>query len=81
MEKFIEFLERNNAWEKFEKNFRAQKRNVDSYKKGCKIWKNFYLAGAFNWADTPEGYKYWQKLKNEWTKENLSLKEILLSDD
>lgn len=81
MKKFIEFLEKNKAWEKFERNFNRQKKDVDTYKKDCKEWKNYHLVGAFTWLDTPEGQDYWQKLHVQWMKENKTLKERLLSDD
>lgn len=36
MEKFIKFLEDNNAWENFERNFIEQERDVKEYKRDCK---------------------------------------------
>lgn len=81
MKKFIEFLERNNAWEKFEANFHKQGRNVKEYKKDCKTFNSYHVAGAFIWRRTPEGYNYWQGLQDKWREENQSLKENLLSDD
>ena len=81
MKKFIEFLERNDAWEKFEKNFIIQERDVKDYKKDAKIYKNFHISGAFTWSETDEGHDYWKKLNNKWMQENRSLKEQLLSDD
>lgn len=36
MEKFIEFLGRNGAWENFERAFRNYHRDVEKYKNLCK---------------------------------------------
>lgn len=55
MEKFIKFLEDNNAWENFERNFIEQKTNVAGYKNTCKIWENQELDTAFGWELTKEG--------------------------
>lgn len=81
MRKFIEFLERNNAWKGFERNFTEQKKNVGDYKDTCKSFASVELEMAFMWDDTEEGFDYWQRLNNKWVKENKSLKEKLLSDD
>lgn len=81
MKKFIKFLEDNNAWENFEREFTKSKRNVKYYKDGCKRWRNRELDAAFPWDETEEGTDYWQKLEDKWKEENKSLKERLLSDD
>lgn len=81
MKKFIEFLERNNAWENFERAFRNENRSVKEYKASCKLFKGIELTHAFDWADTKEGSLYWEKLNKKWMKENMSLKKQLLSDD
>jgi hypothetical protein len=81
MKRFIEFLERNNAWENFERAFKDQERDVEEYKKECKVWKNLELTRAFTWDYTKEGYKYWSNLNDLWRGENETLKEQLLSGD
>lgn len=81
MEKFIKFLEDNNAWENFERAFIEQKTNVEEYKKECRVWKNLELNRAFTWDYTKEGYKYWSSLNDLWKEKNGTLKEQLLSDD
>lgn len=81
MKKFIKFLEDNNAWENFEREFTKSKRNVKYYKDVCKRWRNRELDAAFPWDETEEGTDYWQKLEDKWKEENKSLKERLLSDD
>lgn len=81
MKKFIEFLEKNGAWEKFERNFIIQGRNVRDYKRDSKTYKNFHIAGAFTWSETAEGHDYWKELNDKWVQENRSLKEQLLSND
>lgn len=76
MEKFIKFLEDNNAWE----NFIEQKTNVAGYKNMCKILENQELDTAFGWELTKEGVEYWSKLNDKWKQKNKSLKEQLLSN-
>ena len=81
MKRFIEFLERNNAWENFERAFIEQKTNVEEYKKECRVWKNSELNRAFTWDYTKEGYKYWSSLNDLWREGTGTLKEQLLSND
>ena len=81
MEKFIKFLEDNNAWENFEREFTERGGSVESYKEYCKKFKNKQLSCAFTWSETKEGRQYWGELNSKWVEENKSLKEKLLSDD
>lgn len=81
MEKFIKFLEDNNAWENFERAFNEQGRHPKKYKEYCKVFKFYEFSGAFDWSDTREGYLYWDDLNWKWRNEHTSLKDILLSDD
>lgn len=81
MKKFIEFLERNGAWEKFERAFINYHGDVKKYKNLCKKDINAALAAAFDWSGTEERYHYWSTLSDKWIQENRSLKEQLLSDD
>ena len=74
MEKFIKFLEDNNALENFERAFIEQKRDVEEYKKECRVWGNLELNRAFTWDYTKEGYKYWSSLNDLWRGECESLK-------
>lgn len=81
MKKFIEFLERNNAWGKFERAFEEQNRDVEEYKRMCKVFASIEIDHAFEWSKTKEGINYWEKLNKKWIDENRSLKQKLLSDD
>ena len=81
MERFIEFLENKNAWEGFERAFKAYERNVEEYKACYKRDKRKAIINAFEWGGTKEGFKYWDYLDYEWRKYIRPLKEQLLSDD
>lgn len=81
MKRFIKFLEDNNAWRNFERNFIKQERDVEEYKRGCKTLKNSHLSYAFTWSKTREGHEYWSELDKKWKRGNTPLKEKLLSDD
>lgn len=81
MEKFIKFLEDNDAWENFEREFTEKKVNVEYYKDTCKRQNGRELDAAFIWEYSKEGIDYWQKLEDKWKEENKSLKERLLSND
>ena len=81
MKRFIEFLERNNARENFERALIETGRDVEGYKEYCRKFKNKELCAAFKWSETKEGQKYWEKLSSKWVEENKSLKEQILSDD
>ena len=95
MEKFIKFLEDNNAWENFERNFIEQGGGVERYKRDCKTLERSHLSIAFIWSKTEEGHEYWEKLSSKWRKgheyrgklsskwreESTPLKEQLLSKD
>ena len=80
MEKFIKFLEDNNAWENFERAFTESERDVKDYKETCKVLKNSEISYAFTWSKTAEGRDYWEELQKKWRRENKSLKEKLLSN-
>ena len=80
MGKFIKFLEDNNAWEKFERNFIKQGVDVKEYKRGCKTFERSHLTLAFTWSETKEGSKYWSRLNDKWRQEGPSLKKQLLSN-
>lgn len=81
MKKFIEFLERNNAWENFERNFIKQGGNVKNYKRDCKTFGRPHLSVAFTWSETEEGPEYWSRLNDKWVEESTPLKKQLLSND
>ena len=81
MKKFIEFLEANNAWENFEREFTEQGGSVKAYKEICKESRNRELDAAFMWTHTKEGHAYWSKLNRKWREEDKTLEEKLLSDD
>ena len=81
MEKFIKFLEDNNAWENFERNFIEQGVDVKNYKEDCKTFERSHLYVAFTWSKTKEGPEYWAGLSAKWAEECTSLKKQLLSDD
>lgn len=66
MEKFIEFLEENNARENFERTFRNYNRDVKGYKKLCERDITAALVGAFPWVYMKEGYDYWSDLNRKW---------------
>lgn len=81
MEKFIKFLEDNNAWKNFERNFIEQKRDVRRYKRDCKTFEGSHLSFAFTWSETKEGSKYWSRLNDKWKQKSTPLKKQLLSND
>lgn len=70
MEKFIKFLEANNAWENFEREFEKRGWEIKRYKSICKKRTNGELDVAFTWAETREGYKYWADLNRKWKEGN-----------
>jgi hypothetical protein len=79
MKKFIEFLERNNARENFERALVESGKDIEGYKEFCKEYckkyKNTELSAAFTWGETKEGHKYWAKLSWKWREENTPLSE------
>lgn len=81
MEKFIKFLEDNNAWENFERNFIEQGKDVRKYRRDCKTSKISHLSLAFTWSETKERFGYWSRLNDKWKQKNTSLKKQLLSND
>jgi hypothetical protein len=32
--------------------------------------KSNYISRAFSWSSSPEGYLYWEKVRNKWRKKN-----------
>ena len=74
MKKFIKFLEANNAWENFKREFIKEGRNAKHYKDMCEKWNGGELESAFPWEYTKEGYDYWAGLNRKWKEKKKSLK-------
>ena len=81
MEKFIKFLEDNNALENFERAFENHGRDAEEYKKNCEDNINIELSSAFPWACTDQGFIYWERLDAKWRQVNNTFKGQLLCDD
>lgn len=63
---FKRFLEKRGAYEPFCRNLRNQKGlSFEEYMKPY----HHEVSGAFKWAETPEGFDYWDSLYEEWTRE------------
>lgn len=67
-EKFIDFLKKENAFDSYVTNF-----NERIIKGGMLEWLNVedpegYIAEAFIWANTYEGWEYWNNLDEQWLK-------------
>lgn len=81
MEKFIKFLEENNAWDKFEKAFTKADRNPEEYVEDVKRLRlRNAISGAFAWTETDEGHKYWRDLSDKWKEKSKTLKERLIEE-
>lgn len=73
---FFDFLKRNNAFEAYKcniiNNYRKNlKPNVDLTSNFNKFFNSFsevqcWIAGAFSWSSTAQGFEYWKKLDIEW---------------
>jgi hypothetical protein len=62
-EKFIKFLKKNNAYDKFRINY------LNSEYLYCNdIILYNYLYESFSWSKTKEGFNYWNNLNNKWHK-------------
>ena len=81
MKEFIDFLERNNAWKNFKREFKKHGKNPILYLKECKEEENLELTTAFPWAGTNQGFIYWARLDARWRQKNNELKNLLSSDD
>ena len=75
MEKFIKFLEENNARENFEEEFKKYGRDLKIYEKECKKVKNLELRAAFPWAYAKQGFMYWERLDAKWRQVNNAFRE------
>ena len=68
VEKFIDFLKRENAFDSYVTNF-------DEHRKGAMIeWLNVkepdnFLDCAFLWDESVKGWEYWNSLNEKWLKE------------
>ena len=66
---FIQFLKQNNAYEEFMYNFEMHRVNPNECTTKEFFINTFYrdfLAHAFNWKDTIQGYNYWGVLDYKW---------------
>ena len=77
--KFVRFLKRNGAYQKYVQNlqkhnsliFRAQSRqkiNAIDYILDSIVYENgeFLISSAFIWSDTIEGENYWRNIQTKW---------------
>lgn len=77
--KFVRFLKRNGAYQKYVINIQqlhglsyrkrlGKKINVVGYILHSLIYENgeFLISDAFKWADTIEGETYWKDLHTKW---------------
>jgi hypothetical protein len=69
-EKFVNFLEENNAYDKFIYNIKyISYLDFECLKTYCNdTIKHNYLYYSFNWAKTSEGFDFWEKLNIKWLK-------------
>ena len=69
-EKFLSFLDENDARAAYQVNYKGNKQNARRpmevmFQKQLPVnWFN----DAFVWAKTPEGQKFWQKLDTKWLR-------------
>ena len=66
---FFKFLKDNNAYEQYMFNFKIHRVNPNKCTTKEFFINTFYgdfLAHAFNWKDTIQGYNYWGALDSEW---------------
>ena len=66
--RFIEFLKKNEAYDKFVRNAQADHgATLDGI---ISRWTDStrWIGAAFNWDTTPEGREYWRNLDAAWKK-------------
>lgn len=68
---FVRFLLKYNAYLRFIKNFNR----YTQIRESCDMASDF-IADAFQWVDTAEGYRYWERLHMQW--ENVLREKSLL---
>lgn len=68
--KFIKFLKAKGAYENFKKSIAdlLSVSNITLHKYLAIRDPLLYLEGAFIWAHTIQGYKYWEEINAEWYK-------------
>jgi len=72
-DKFIDFLNENNAYNKFINNI---KKNTlcNNYKKYfTKVLPNNWVYQSFNWEKTKDGEIYWSRLHIKWRNEIIKI--------
>lgn len=70
-EDFFDFLKRNNAFEAYKCNIANNYRRLDLISSLNELFNDFsrvkyWIAGAFHWYSTAQGFEYWNKLEIEW---------------
>lgn len=65
MKKFRKFMKAHGVWDQFKANLQA-----NSWRRSLKELSQHTVSDwvdiAFNWANTPEKYKFWQKIDRAW---------------
>lgn len=83
--KFILFLLRRNAFDRFCDNLKTRdefliKNRYEPNKIVAKIASK-YLDNSFIWSETPEGFKFWDRLNSEWKRFLHTTKPSYLDDN
>ena len=70
-ERFIKFLEDEGALEAFRENLRqCSGETVEEHLGGVGVINiTAYVASAFGWSTSPEGYDYWDDIEDLWLEE------------
>jgi hypothetical protein len=63
IKEFEQFMKQKGAWDLFIKNL---KKDIDIFFNETDSCD--YLAASFVFADSPEGFYYWNDLQDEWDK-------------
>lgn len=70
--KFLEFLKRENVYEKFETNLlRSRKMDFETYMSHAsrefhQPYKIYLVIQAFSWKGSAEGFEFWYKVDSKW---------------
>ena len=76
-DKFIDFLIKNDAFDKWIDNSNSRPDTVDEFLKNTHF--SSYVSSSFEWDVTPEGYEYWGAMDSAWRniviKKEIEIKE------
>lgn len=62
------FLHAEGVLDQFLRNTTAYNKKLKEHRKETRSMKEIHIMDAFSWIHTPEGFEFWEKIRNKWNE-------------